>query len=137
MDYQGSVVFEWQRKLLAEQSILTNNAMEVTVPVDGARSLPLLESVPNKSHHAGTSGPPLSKPRCGSYSSPLRQGGRSNIPPNYPPLPQRRPRGSSHTPGGGRGRGLGYQNSGFSHNRFNYGSGQMNNSYGAPPFPRL
>lgn len=102
IDYQGGVVFEWQKRTLAEQSNIATVNMEVGTPADGnigPASVGLQSNIPNNPPN-GHFGPTM-RDRQGFYQSPHRSGGggRGGPPPNFMSLPQRRPLGSGNTVG--------------------------------------
>lgn len=109
LDYQGGVVFEWQKRLLAEQALVTTNDMEVGVPAT-------MGPPPSGLQPANSKNPP------GSHIGPSVRG-RQGLPidgegvvegtsSNHGPLHLRRSRGSGNPSGGGRGRGNTYANTG-------------------------
>lgn len=112
LDYQGAVVFEWQKKLLAEQASTDPVNMETVPAYAGGLppSVPYAAPPPppqpgNARQYPGGHIGPQVRSRQGFQQSPARRGGRGKrVTSNYPHALPRRSRGMSVPHQGGRGR---------------------------------
>lgn len=86
LDYQGAIVFEWQKRLLAEQAPTTTSDTGVGVPASMGPPPPGSQSVSLRPPLGGHSGPPM-RNRQGPYQSPYRRGGggRGGTSSSHPP----------------------------------------------------